>query len=41
MKNEALCKALCHNISCLIRLMYEHKIGIEFLSAIFQSKKAA
>jgi transposase len=41
MKNEALCKALCHNISCLIRMMYERKVGMEFLSAIFQKTKTA
>lgn len=41
MKNEALCKALCHNISCLIRMMYERKVGMEFLSAIFQKAKSA
>jgi len=41
MKNEALCKALCHNLYCLIKLMYEHKIGIDFFSAIFKRAKAA
>ena len=41
MKNEALCKALCHNLHCLIRLMYSHKIGVEYLASIFQQAKAA
>jgi transposase len=41
MKNEALCKALNHNLRCLIRLMYSHKIGIEFMSAIFERGKTA
>jgi len=41
MKNEALAKALCHNLRCLIRLMRSYKIGIEFLSAIFERDKAA
>jgi transposase len=41
MKNEALAKALCHNIYCLIRMMSERKIGMDFLSAIFQKTKAA
>lgn len=41
MKNEALCKALCHNIYCLIGLMRTHKIGIEFMSALFQRAKIA
>jgi hypothetical protein len=40
MRNEALCKALCHNISCLIRMMYERKFGTDFLSAIFQKAAA-
>jgi hypothetical protein len=29
--NEVLCKALCHNISCLIQSMYELNIKPEFL----------
>jgi hypothetical protein len=41
MKNEALCKALCHNISCLIALMYQRKMNIEFLASIFQNGKKA
>jgi transposase len=41
MKNEALAKALCHNICCLIRLRSEGKIGMDFLLAIFQKAKAA
>lgn len=36
MKNEALCKALCHNISCLIALMFQRRIGVEFFADIFQ-----
>lgn len=30
MANEALCKILCHNISCLIQEMYELGIEPEF-----------
>jgi len=30
MKNEALCKILCHNICCLISAMYELGIEAEF-----------
>ena len=41
MKNEALAKALCHNLYCLIRMMSEGKIGMNFLAAIFQRVKAA
>lgn len=41
MKNEALCKAICHNLYCLITLMRTHKMGIEFLSAIFNRDMAA
>ena len=41
MKNEALAKAFCHNIHCLIRRMSEDKIGMEFLSAIYQKANAA
>jgi hypothetical protein len=41
MKNEALAKALCHNIYCLICMMSESKIGMDLLSAIFQKAKAA
>jgi transposase len=40
MKNEALCKALCHNLHCLIRLMYSHKIGIEFFTEVFEKHAA-
>jgi transposase len=36
MKNEALFKAFCHNLYCLIRLMYSHKIGIEFFKEVFE-----
>jgi hypothetical protein len=32
MKNELYCKLICHNISCLIKGMYELKIGPEFLA---------
>ena len=31
-KNEVLCKALCHNIACLIQSMYELNITPEFWS---------
>jgi len=31
-KNEVLCKALCHNIACLIQSMYELNIRPEFWS---------
>lgn len=41
MKNEALAKALCHNVYCLIKMMGEGKISMDYLSAIFQGKKAA
>ena len=30
MKNEALCKILCHNICCLISAFYELKIEANF-----------
>ena len=36
MMNEALCKVLAHNISCLIALMYQRRIGVEFFADIFQ-----
>jgi hypothetical protein len=32
MKNELYCKLICHNISCLIKGMYELKIGPQFLA---------
>lgn len=36
MKNEALCKVLAHNLSCLIALMNQRRIGVEFFADIFQ-----
>jgi transposase len=33
MKNEALCKVLCHNICCLISAMYELGIDPKFLKS--------
>ena len=33
MRNEVLCKILCHNICCLISAMYELGIEPKFLSA--------
>jgi hypothetical protein len=41
MKNEALAKALCHNIYCLIRMVHERKMNLDFLSAVFERAKAA
>jgi hypothetical protein len=32
MKNELYCKLICHNISWLIKGMYELRIGPEFLA---------
>lgn len=40
MKNEALCKALCHNLYCLIQVMYSRKIGIEFFTEVFEKHAA-
>jgi hypothetical protein len=40
MKNEALCKALCHNLHCLIQVMYSRKIGIEFFTEVFEKHAA-
>jgi transposase len=36
MKNELYCKLICHNLSCLIKAMYELGLGAEFLAASFQ-----
>jgi hypothetical protein len=36
MKNEALCKVLCHSLYCLIRCIYGFGIGTEFLAASFR-----
>lgn len=36
MKNEALAKAFCHNLHCLICCMRSHKIGIEFFWEVFK-----
>ena len=33
MKNEALCKILCHNICCLIQAMHEFGVRPDFASA--------
>ena len=30
MKNEALCKILCHNICCLIQAMHEFGVRPDF-----------
>jgi hypothetical protein len=38
MKNEALCKVLCHNLYVLIRCIYGFGIGTGFLAACFQKK---
>jgi hypothetical protein len=35
MKNEALCKVLCHNLYVLIRCVYRFGIGTDFLAASF------
>ena len=34
MRNEVLCKCLCHNICCLISAMYELGITPEFAQAV-------
>ena len=38
MKNEALCKVLCHNLYVLIRCIYGFGIGTEFFAASFQKQ---
>jgi transposase len=38
MKNEALCKVLCHNLYVLIRCVHGFGIGTGFLAACFQKK---
>ena len=40
MKNELYCKLICHNLSCLIKAMYELGLGAEFLAASFQKDAA-
>ena len=40
MKNEVYCKLICHNLSCLIKAMYELGLGAEFLAASFQKETA-
>jgi transposase len=40
MKNELYCKLICHNLSCLIKAMYELGLGAEFLTASFQKDAA-
>jgi transposase len=40
MKNEVYCKLICHNLSCLIKAMYELGLGAEFLAASFQKDAA-
>ena len=40
MKNELYCKLICHNLSCLIKAMYELDFGAEFLAASFQNDAA-
>jgi hypothetical protein len=35
-KNELYCKLICHNLSCLIKAMYELGLGAEFLIASFR-----
>jgi transposase len=40
MRNEALCKVICHNLYCLIRLMYDLGIGADFLAKSFQKGAA-
>jgi hypothetical protein len=40
MKNELYCKLICHNLSCLIKAMYERGFGAEFLAASFQNDAA-
>lgn len=38
MRNEALCKVLCHNLYVLIRCIYGFGLGSGFLAACFQKK---
>jgi hypothetical protein len=40
MKNEVLCKVLCHNICCLIHAMYELGISPEFSASNCVAKPA-
>jgi nucleoside-diphosphate-sugar epimerase len=40
MRNELYCKLICHNLSCLIKAMYELGLGTEFLAASFQKDAA-
>jgi hypothetical protein len=40
MKNELYYKLICHNLSCLIKSMYELGLGAEFLEASFQKDAA-
>ena len=40
MKNELYCKLICHNLSCLIKAMYELDFGAEFLATSFQKDAA-
>ncbi|HEX3952434.1 MAG TPA: transposase [Stellaceae bacterium] len=37
MKNEALCKLICHNLVCLNRAMDQFGIGAEFLTATLEA----
>ena len=34
MKNEALCKVLCHNICCLIQAMHEFGVRPDFTATM-------
>jgi transposase len=40
MKNEVLCKVLCHNICCLVSAIYELKITPEFSGVDSGEQKA-
>jgi hypothetical protein len=40
MRNEALCRVLCHNVYCLIRCIYGLGMRTEFLAPSLQKHAA-